>query len=158
MKGQRVCSRCGSALTEQHGLRLAGVCGACLEMLLSSQGKERADFIESIPSPAALVDRDLAILSINSQFSRVFGSLTRYSIGPRIGEAVDCANPTSDSRCGETLHCFQCGIRRLVDVSRITGESIGRIHVTFRHKSGVDQAYVFTTEKTPDAVLLVIGT
>ena len=153
-----VCYRCGSALGAQGGLLLAEVCDSCLKVLLSSSHEELSALLESIQQPAALVRRDLAVVFSNSRLGRMFKKFDHDIVGLGIGTALDCAFATSDTRCGEGAYCLHCGIRRLVELSRITGEKISHIPMTFRHKSGLDQSYIFTTEKTGDAVLLTIGT
>ena len=156
--GETVCCRCGSSMALQLGVVLADVCDECLRTLQSTESHVLNDLLEAVDRPAALVSRDMTVISFNRRFERLFQRFDRELGGLKIGEAMDCANATSDKPCGQSPFCPPCGVRRLVEIARIARERISQIPMSFRHKSGLEQTYVFTTEKRGDATLLTIGT
>jgi hypothetical protein len=147
------CNNCESAVAARAALLQSGDCEACQNLLSFARDGEDSDFLESQTGPAALVDRNLTILSSNIQLQKMVG---RFQ-GLRIGEALDCAYANSQSRCGEAEPCLSCGIRRLVEIARISGETIHEIPTSIRCGSGKDRTFRFTTERTGEAVLLMFG-
>jgi hypothetical protein len=78
-------------------------------------------------------------------------------VGLRIGEVLDCKYAASPSRCGETEGCLQCELRRLIELTRIAGERLTGIPISFQNKSGARKTFKITTEKVREAVLLIIA-
>jgi len=111
--------------------------------------------LESLETPAALVDSDLKILSSNRQLGRIVETLSRDLSGTRIGEAMGCAHAL-DHPCGEADACDQCSLKRLVEVTRISGEKMRELPVIFLHKNGFSEIWVCTTERAGNAVILSI--
>ncbi len=157
MMGETACVRCGNTVALRLGDVLAGICDDCMDSLLASGSVELNELLESCDQPAALVGRDMTIVAFNTRFEKVFQRLDRGLEGMKIGDAVDCAAPTSEQPCGQTHFCLQCGIKRLVDITRISGEGISRVPMSFRHRSGMDQTYVFSTDKRGTVTLVSIG-
>jgi hypothetical protein len=156
--GETACFRCGTITALQPSEVLAGICDPCLNTLLFSGGGELNKLLESCNVPAALVGRDMTVVAFNSRFEQAFRRFDRELGGMKVGDVVDCAAPTPERPCGQTHFCLQCGIKRLVDITRISGEAINRVAMSFRHKSGLDQTYVFSTDKRGSATLVSIGT
>ena len=153
---ETACSRCGNMMDRQDADVLADVCDVCLKELISSGAGELARLLESHHLPAALIGVDMTVLSFNSRFEQLFRNDHELR-GMRVGAVVSCFHPTPEMPCGETNFCPHCGIRRLVEVTRISGQKISHITMSFRHQSGLDQTYVFTTAKRGDTILLSIG-
>jgi hypothetical protein len=156
--GNTACFRCGSTTALRLGDVLPGLCDACLDTLLLTGGWELNDLLESSDMPVALVGNDMTVLAFNSRFEQVFRKFDGEIGGMKIGEIVDCAVATPSEACGLTHLCLHCGIKRLVDITRISGERLSRIPMSFRHKSGLEQTYVFTTDKRGLTTLVTIGT
>jgi hypothetical protein len=154
--GNVPCTLCGGTQT-RSGHFLSEVCDTCLNDLLTRHDERISARMETLETPAVLVGRDLKVLFHNRHFHRMFGTFHQQILGLRIGEALDCAYPGSQSRCSETAVCLPCGIRRVIDLVRITGESIGGITTAYPHKSGLNQTLTLTTERAGDAVLLTVG-
>ena len=112
----------------------------------------------SLNRPAALVARDLTVLFSNSRLRKMLKKFNHDVVGLRIGEVLDCKYAASPSRCGETEGCLQCELRRLIELTRITGERLSEIPISFQHKSGASKIFKITTQKADDAVLLMIRT
>jgi hypothetical protein len=153
---EAACSRCGNAMAEQHADFLVGVCDPCLKTLVSTRSDELSDLLESHHQPAALIAPDMTVLAFNSRFEQLFQSDHELG-GMRVGEIVNCFHPTPEMPCGESHLCPHCEIRRLVELTRISGEKISKVPLSFRHKSGLDQTFVFTTHRQGETILLSIG-
>lgn len=156
--GRTVCLRCGQVLSAEYGLHLVKLCGECLNGLLSSRDEGLAAFLDSLGRPAALVDRDHTVLFSNGLLRKMLEKFDHDIVGLRIGEALECSYSGTQGRCGENEVCLHCGLRRLVDLARISGEKIGEFPMTIRRKSGASQVFKVATEKAGDTVLLMIGT
>ena len=114
-------------------------------------------FLRSLNRPAALVARDLTVLFSNSRLRKMLKKFGHDVVGLRIGEVLDCKYAASPSRCGETEGCLQCELRRLIELTRIAGERLTGIPISFQNKSGARKTFKITTEKAGDAVLLIIA-
>ncbi len=112
--------------------------------------------MESLENPAAFVGRDLKVIVSNSRFAELFGKVNHDLSGRKVGEAIDCTSPSPDNPCGETFHCLQCGIRRFVELARISGVRVHELPVTFGHKSGKCKTFKLTTESRGDSVFLML--
>ena len=152
--GRTVCASCGSAFDEVRKVLFAEICDTCLASHLSSRAGELSARLEDLQWPAALVGRDLVLRQANSRLRALCDEYATREL--RVGEALDCACATKDARCGETFFCLQCGVRRVLEVARISGERISRVPVTIGHRSGERRAYTLTAEGTGDTVLFML--
>jgi hypothetical protein len=144
--GAAACVRCNAPLAENESA--AGkVCGLCMSTLSS--------VLETLDLPAAYVNRDLTVMTSNRLFKKLFGKFT-HDTGLRIGEAMQCQSSTLHGRCGETSLCLHCGIRRLVDLARITGEKFNDIPLVVRDNSGAEQLLRFSFTKAEDSILVML--
>ncbi|MGO9411082.1 MAG: hypothetical protein ACLQCB_10065 [Spirochaetia bacterium] len=154
--GQTVCVRCGQILDGRSGFHLVMLCEPCLNALLSSNMEILEELLDSLEQPAALVARDHTVLLSNHRLSRMLEKFDHDIVGLRFGEALGCRYAANEHRCGENEVCLHCGLRRLVELARISGEKIGGFPMTIRHRSGDSQSFTFATEKAGEAVLLMI--
>ena len=113
-------------------------------------------FLRSLNRPAALVARDHTVLFSNIRLRKMLKKSNHDVVGLRIGEVLDCKYAASPSRCGETEGCLRCGLRRLIELTRITGERLDKIPISFQHRSGASKTFKITTEKAGNAVLLIL--
>jgi len=150
------CKRCGMRVGAGHGLHLVGLCAACLDTLIQGGGDGLSKFLDSVDHPAALVARDHTVLHSNSSLGKLLEKFDHDIVGLRIGEALECLYAKHERRCGEGEVCLHCGLRRLVELARISGEKIAQFPMTLRHRSGETQSFTFATEKAGEAVLLMI--
>ena len=145
----RICPLCGNAQLEA-GHHPARVCKDCSRLLL---GLSR--LLESFGSPAALVARDHTVLVTNSLLRRTFNE--QAAVGLRIGETIGCRNAAAYGPCGETFACPHCGLKRLIELSRLTGERLDGITTRFQQISGPSRAFKLSTEKAGEAILLKVA-
>ncbi len=150
------CFRCGTRVDAAEGLHLVRLCSPCLDALLRDGGDRLSAFLDSVDRPAALVARDHTVLHSNSLLGRLLSKFGHDIVGLRIGEALECVYAGSERPCGEGEVCLHCGLRRLVELARISGEKIAQFPLVLRHRSGESQAFTFATEKAGEAVLLMI--
>jgi len=153
---QRACVRC-KQLVEASGPHLMRLCKRCLKVLLSTQGEELFAFLNSLDQPAALVAKDQTVLHSNRHLGRMLEKFDHDIVGLRIGEALDCKNAANERRCGENEICLHCGLRRMVELSRISGETIAEFPVIIRNRMGGSQTFTLASGKAGDTVLLIIG-
>ena len=153
--GKTICLRCNKPFGREDGLVLAKICQPCLDALPSATNDELSSFLESLDLPAAFINHDLSVRISNDSLSKMVNTLTDDLLGVRIGEALECAYAKEHGGCGKTHICFQCGVRRMVDLTRITGERFHDIPITLRSKSGNEHKLLFTFAKAGDAILVM---
>lgn len=153
--GQTVCFRCRQSLDEKGTLRLlTRTRPSCFSTLLSARDNTLSDYLESLEIPAALLSQDHTVLLSNRHFQRIAGS--QGPVGLRAGEALDCMYAPMLGRCGETVACMLCWLKRSVEHTSLTGEGLRGIPMSFPHRSEKRRAFEITTEKIGDAVLHVM--
>jgi hypothetical protein len=155
---ETACQRCGARVDARDGLHLARLCEPCLKTLLVSGSDGLAAFLSFVDRPAALVGRDHTVLHSNGLLGRMLEKFDHDIVGRRIGEALECRYAAEGLGCGKNEVCLHCGLRRVIELARITGEKIARFPTTIRHRSGDNKAFTFATEKAGEAVLMMIGT
>ncbi len=140
------CPLCGAALGADAGS--GTFCPVC-----SRTAHQLSHFLETLDSPAALIARDHTILLANNLLRRMLQA-DRDSRGLRIGEAIGCKYAEPNDACGEAHACYHCALKRLIELSRITGERLSGLPLSVRQKSGADHSFRLSTEKTGEAILL----
>ncbi len=151
--GEGICSRCGQGLSATHDIFLAALRETCFTFLLSTRTEELAECLDSLEGPAAIIARDHTLLLSNDLLGRDSGTDAEK---PRIGEVLDCVNAALLGRCGETMACFLCGIRKSIEHTLKTGERLFRYQTSVQKRSGANQIFMITTEKAGGTVLLII--
>ena len=86
--GETICSYCGGAFVARRKLLPADVCDSCLETRLLSRPSDLSYHLESLTGPAALVGRDLTVLSYNDRLAKMFGKFNHELVGLRVGDAL----------------------------------------------------------------------
>jgi len=155
--GWTACVRCGQHLDDKD-LHLLGLCRLCLNTFLTTKNEDLSALLDTLGQAAALVARDHTVLLSNNRLSRMLEKFDHDIVGLRIGEALECKYATHERCCGESEVCLHCGLRRLVEIARISGEKIGQFPMTMRQRSGSSQTFTFASEKAGEAVLLMIET
>jgi len=154
---QPFCYRCRQSLDENDDLRLlTRTFGPCFSALLSSRDKNLSDYLESLEAPSALVDHEQTILFSNSRFRGMMRESS--TVGLRVGEALDCMYTQTLGRCGDTVACLLCRLKRSVEHTFLTGEGLRAVPISYPHRAESRKTFVITTEKVGNAVLLVMGT
>ena len=144
------CCLCGTVTDGERGPLLDRFCEACYRTLPRFHA-----LLESLDSPAALIARDYSVLYSNDLLRRVFAKVDKEP--QTIGEAIDCVHAVSRGRCGETFACLQCGLRRSVELSRLTGERLVGIPAQVRQNSGINQTLKLSTENAGEAIILMFA-
>ena len=112
--------------------------------------------LESLDAPAALVDRDLIVLSANSKLSNIAVALQGDLLGLKIGEVLECSYASWDHRCGEAAQCDSCGVKRIIDIARISGEKLRDLPTGFRNRHGDRENCFCSAENMGDSTILMI--
>ena len=148
--GKAMCPRCNAPLGADEDLLVGSVCRTCANTLSS--------VLETLDRPAAYVNRDLTVMTSNSLFKKLFGRFVHDTGRLRLGEAMKCHSAAKHGRCGETSLFLHCGIRRLIDLARITGEKFSDIPLVVRDKSGGEQLLHFSFTKAEESILVMLKT
>jgi len=145
------CVLCGT--TAEHGVchdRL-GFCQPCAMALPSFEA-----LLESLDSPAALLSRDLVVLSVNRRLCGITRDGCSKAIGMKIGLALGCVHAARVGECGQTEACVECWLRRSVDLARISGAQIPGIPWDLFPHGGPRRPYAISAVKTREAVVLTL--
>jgi hypothetical protein len=146
--GKAICLRCNALLGNDDNLSARNVCRLCASTLSS--------VLETLDLPAAYVNRDLTVMTSNTLFKKFFGRFVHDAAGLKIGEAMKCQSAARDGHCGEAPLCLHCGIRRLIDLARITGENFADIPLIMRDKSGSQHLLRFSFAKAEESILVML--
>jgi len=143
------CPLCGEIKIARGSRSAHDICEACSRALLKLSA-----YLESMDSAVAIVSHDLTVISSNDQFRKFLDDHGRGPVGMKIGEVLDCKYGTLRHRCGKTAACQQCDFKRIIELSRLTGEKLTVISTIFRHPSGARTTFKVSTEKAGEAVLV----
>jgi len=127
-------------------------CTTCLNRFQSTFGSPGE--LECLDEPAAIVDRDMNVLSANGQFTRLAESLEGTFAGLRLGEVLRCTHSREGHHCGEGPLCDRCSLRRLAEITRISGEQITAIEVTVTQENGSETSWSCSTTRKGDDIVL----
>jgi len=130
-------------------------CEKCFREVLSSRDDTVSAYLESLRVPAVLIARDQTVLSSNRRFQQL--APNPDIVGRKIGEALECMYSPILGRCGETVPCIVCKLKRSVDLTWNTREGLRGVHFSFPHKAEGRKAFSITTEIVGGAVLLLLG-
>ncbi len=118
--------------------------------------------LDCLNSPAALVGRDLVVSSCNRLFRSVFPELRGTTFPARICDILDCAHAAEPGGFAADDACGYCMLRRMVELTRISGEQLqgvahdvpldsGRTEGLLLSSFSTDQGVLMTVEKRPPA-------
>lgn len=154
--GPNLCARCMRSLENEEELHvLIRTSRKCFFTVLASRDSVVAAYLESLRMPAALVAQDQTVLSANGKFQ---GMATNGSVvGLKLGEALECMYTPILGRCGDTVACLLCRLKRAVESTWITGKGLRGVAFSFPHKAEGRRSYSIMTEIVAGAVLLLVG-
>ncbi|HVP19651.1 MAG TPA: hypothetical protein VMU36_11685 [Spirochaetia bacterium] len=154
--GETMCTRCRHALDEKDVLSsMTRTCGQCFGILLSERDEKLTSYLDSFAAPAALLAPDHTVLASNHRFQSM--AFDHDVVGLRVGEALDCMYTSTLGRCGETIACLLCHLKRSVAQTLLTGHGLQGVSMSYPHKMDSRKTVTVMTEKVGDAVLLMIG-
>ena len=155
--GQTLCFRCMRRLEQEDELHyLTKTCDKCFTAVLSAQEEKLSAYLEALDIPAALVSQDHTVLSSNSRFQKM--APRGNGVGLSLGEVIECMYSPLLGRCGETVACLLCRLRRSIERTLTTREGLRGIPISFPHKAEGRKTLTITTEMVGNAVLLLLGT
>jgi hypothetical protein len=134
---------------------LTGACEQCFNALLSSRGEKLSAYLESLAIPAALLSNDQTVLESNTSFQEM--AFRHDIVGSKIGEMLACMYAPLLGRCGETVACLLCSLKKSVEHTWLTGEGLREVPLSFPHKAETRKTFTITTEKVSGAVLVMMG-
>lgn len=162
---RQVCLYCDAHLgavgeaSGDDGLISHGVCSYCFSKFMAGSGQSLADFLDSLPGPVLVVDKDVRAVAANSQgLNHVSQDMSQIE-GRLGGEVFECKYAKLPGGCGRTIHCKTCTIRKTVTKTHETGESCTRVPAYMDLGDIIDVTtirFLISTEKVNDVVLLRI--
>ncbi len=154
--GRTLCVRCMRDLEGEDELRLlTRTCEKCFNTVLTSRDEQVGEYLESLRMPAALIARDQTVLISNQQFGKMAKS--RKVIGFKIGEVLECMYSPILGRCGETVACLVCRLKRSVESTWLSRQGLRGVPFSFPHKTEGRKTFAITTEIVGRAILLLMG-
>jgi hypothetical protein len=150
---QAVCFTCRQDLDDDGFRTLAGACESCFPSLGSLPEEKLAAYLEHVTVPAAILSPDLTVTLANSLFREALG---HDAIGRRSGEALSCMYTAMLGRCGETVACMLCSLKRSVERTIASGEGLRDVAVSYPHKEEMRKTLTITTEKLGSSVLVLM--
>ena len=133
-----------------------GICPKCAADMLGERSLPLRLFLETLPYPVMIVDREGAVVAANQFVQRVVGKGDRDIVDCLCGVAWECRNATLPEGCGKTEHCAGCTMRRAVTRTFDTGEAILRAPAIINHADGRERRLVISTELKAGVVFLRI--
>jgi hypothetical protein len=123
------CSRCEKKLGEKEPLNdprtEKTMCVDCLEFLEREwRGMTVGDYLDSVDAPVMLVDSERRMVSCNKKAEKVLGKSRGVMKGLMAGEFLECHNSILSEGCGKSIHCSACTIRKSIEGTIKTGESV----------------------------------
>lgn len=137
-----------------HLRRVTRACDSCFTTLVSSENQKLPLYLDSLDHPAALVTPAHTVLVANRQFQLL--QQDREVIGQQVGDVLECMYAPLLGRCGETVACILCSLRRAVERTWTTGEGLRGVSVSYPHKVEARKSVNVTTEKVGQAVLVIL--
>ena len=116
-------------------------------------GEKLVEYLEYVTVPAAILSPDLTVTLANTLFREALGHDT---IGRRSGEALSCMYTAMLGRCGETVACLLCSLKRSVERTFASGEGLRDVAVSFPHKEEMRKTITIATEKLGSSVLVLM--
>jgi hypothetical protein len=113
-----------------------------------------ADYLETLNVPAALLSTDQTVLLSNSLLQRI--QRGHDETGLRVGEMLGCMYTQTLGRCGETVACILCKLKKTVEHTLLTGQGLQGVQMSYPHKTQARKTFMITTEKMGRAVLVML--
>jgi hypothetical protein len=160
--GDRRCVWCKGELKCGEGQLVASapaICDGCAAVLSAADRVSLGDFLEKLDAPVLVVTGDCVATLANTRACVFLGKAAEKLVGRRAGDVVECAHASEPGGCGQTVHCKGCALRRSVEHTHATGESLRGIHAyqEIRTPHGIRTAWFeLTTERIGELVLLRI--
>ena len=148
-----VCFNCRQNLDDDRFRIPAGACESCFPSLGSLPEEKLAEYLEYLAVPAAILSPDLTVQLANTLFLEALG---HDAVGRRSGEALSCMYTAMLGRCGETVACILCSLKRSVETTMASGEGLRDVAVSFPHKEEIRKTLTIATEKMGSSVLVLM--
>jgi len=134
-----------------------GICEKCIDNFLSPRGVTLRQYLDRLPVPVLVVDRDMVVQMANAAARRKLGKNDKEMEQYRGGDVFACAHARLPGGCGRTIHCSGCAIRQSVMKTWETGEALHAVPATLTPAepgTPAEIALTVTTYKANDLVML----
>jgi hypothetical protein len=123
-------------------------------MLLSTRDGKLSAYLESLDLPAALILEDHSVLSSITLFRQIAPNLDSARL--RVGEVLGCSYSSLLGKCGETVPCILCSLRKSLERTWQTGEGLRGVPLSLPNRAEFRKSFEITTERVGNAVLLLL--
>lgn len=159
------CAQCGGIFSPKKTpggpKRIYNLCPDCeADITRQIKGPALARYLETLPAPALVVNRDLRVIAYNLNCLLKLCGNEPNPNGLLLGEFLECHNAALPERCGASPACLDCGIRRTVFDTLRSGrpqEYIPAVITVRNGGLGVQRDFLISTEKLGELVQITVG-
>lgn len=158
----QVCAWCEEKIREvedsQPGVS-HGICANCTDNFRFQEGVALSEYIDSLPEPVYVVDDNLVVQGVNRIGCTVLDKHSHDIIKELGGDVFECAYARLPERCGRTIHCSGCTIRKAVKETFQTGEPRIKVPAILNQDDEDEPSVAYltiTTVKSDEVVFLRI--
>lgn len=165
VRAKRVCAWCDKYLGEAKGNFDArhpvthGICPPCRDRLCASTTLPLESLLNRLDVPVVCVDAEGRVRAANQLARGRLHAGDRELDGAKWGDVIDCVNASKPGGCGHTMQCKTCAVRKSVEHTYSTGESLAGVPAFPEIQVGQTvrvMRYRISTEKAGDKVVLRI--
>jgi hypothetical protein len=124
---------------------------SCRASFATSDAVSLQHFIDTFEFPVIVLDDSLRPVAVNRQGGYI---CTPIQPDSTLGEVVQCAHSRLPERCGHTVHCSGCTIRKTVTETAQTGQSFTQVPAKLTRMTA-DADLLITTIRTDTSVVLL---
>ncbi|WP_319764202.1 ATP-binding protein [Maridesulfovibrio sp.] len=107
-----------------------------------------SEFIDSVPSPCFILNRDRRIVSYNTALTEAVGEKdVNMILGRRPGDLLRCCN-SQKNYCGDSPSCLQCGALQAIQTA-MTGQKSEEECMLLANVDNKVKAYTFRVNASP---------
>lgn len=155
-----ICSYCRKDMGEKEPLEdtdpTHSICDECYAYYIDQiRGMSCSDYLDRYDVPILIVDRQGRVAASNRRAQEALGRSEREMTGLLGGEVMECEFARLPGGCGGTEHCLACSIRKTVEETFNTGESVLR-KKTYLNRSDRRYELVISTCRVNGFVRIIV--
>lgn len=158
---KRVCAWCKkdlgevpSGVAEERDIT-HGICNECLSNIEFQAGADLSRFLDSLPAPVLVLDKQSRVQMLNRAASDLPGIDHAVHPGTTPGLVFECRHARDPGGCSRAIHCSGCAIRMAIQETAATGRGVVRQPATLTQEDQ-EVRLLITTEKVGGLILLRI--
>jgi hypothetical protein len=148
-----LCAWCGSLIREGSPPVSHGICVPCRDHFFKQAGVPLQNFIDGFSFPILVVNHSLEPVAINKSGAETQHLIAGIIPATTLGNIVECEHSRLPQRCGKTVHCSGCVLRRTLEHTHESGDPAFMVPATISTDSSEVTLYV-STLKADDRVFV----